>query len=1316
MRNMLNPRILGALLFLVMLGGTMAPSTSIAMMAPDTEAKAFLMQLRGAGLADAQSYTEILSIVKSEMAASSHVPEEIERFAALLEVMIAMEDIAPALEAGDIEAAMGALTAAKILAESGLGPDADRLVPGFEEAFLAFADLESTKKVRLQEAESTMERVADRQTSSLSPIGKGAEISVRADEKVATALETVDANREVVVAAYGLDAESALAQIQTSLEDALSALEDARVAAESVLADATTVLNAANAATASLSNLTTARPANSSASPEDNATATVTDTVEGLNVTTGPYESPKVWTSQNDGAGSGLDADRLDNMSSEDFLAHIQEVADNLTEARAELNNVQLAEANAHAELREAIANESSARANAAQESLNLLAAERAARESEVEQLSATLAGEAAARASGDDALDARIDALLSGQGDAAWNAVLARDGAGTGLDADKLDGLESSAFAKRDGAESYTGKRTFLDGAVVRESLTVHDGLTVMSGLEDRAPAPGGIWTQNIAHSGGAFNGTFRLAVVSIVDGVESQPNVLTRTLSPGVAIIVNGFTPANTYRVYYAPEGNSPTAYDGARWFRSQYSLQFSSPSSFPETVSTVGGGPAAFSDRTLDVRGGVIATRFEGDGSSVRNVDAATVGGIEPSEFVRDAPGELAFSNRLYANGGLNVGTEGIQFPDGGHLTSGILFGEVDGNGGQVYRDTRYDVQRIAMTDEGLFDLIVTMYGGDVVALMSGLPEPVRDIIWGLGEVIEEVLKVIETIVTWIMKFLVAWIDEIVLAVNGSYCSFTVGSCDPYDPEDMIIKYATKPNAKLPTVKAGGVLPAQSGLSGFVADVFQKSLEEDEERQLGDAPGLFVIRRQGAVTGTWAFASASLPGVDATVLPPNMFRSRGILAADGLPIGENDFVVMITRGFAGIPIPSAVGFSFMTTIMAAPYVSEFTGYEVKGNTVSAFYTDPNGDVSAKVNGGAFQAMTPAGGNRQSLVVPGGIFDGDTVAFQATDQGGSLADTGQYTVDVPFQLEVTSTARQGSGNNAYLTVYAESGHRISTLQVERQATGSLTNLARQAGWDSNGRQAFGHTVPFNHGDIMRMVAVSASTGELVESGWFVVLRDKDGVGVEPVVTSPAQFLDIDYTKLGGTGRVDVSLDAVYGVTDLKLRIPGEPAVAMVKGAGGETWSINRALTNNSLIYFEATTIVADIHESAVYRIEIHAAEAWAFETFSPILVNLDWHWEPYNCWDGGCYWNYFLRTFVESPRFPVDTVRAMDITLYDDYPDYRSYYVLQKDLDGSFVWAHPNGKYNLYEGDKFAILVESGDLEWELIYKIVGGQMVRQ
>lgn len=101
-----------------------------------------------------------------------------------------------------------------------------------------------------------------------------------------------------------------------------------------------------------------------------------------------------VWTSCNMGFGSGLDADTLDGLSSEAILLKVDE--------------------------------------------------ERAAR-------IAALAAEESVRAGGDDALMARLETEAALVPDTAWGAVLARDGAGSRLDADLLDGLDSARFLRSD-------------------------------------------------------------------------------------------------------------------------------------------------------------------------------------------------------------------------------------------------------------------------------------------------------------------------------------------------------------------------------------------------------------------------------------------------------------------------------------------------------------------------------------------------------------------------------------------------------------------------------------------------------------------------------------------------------------------------------------------------------------------------------------------------------------------------------------------------------------------------------------------------
>lgn len=116
---------------------------------------------------------------------------------------------------------------------------------------------------------------------------------------------------------------------------------------------------------------------------------------------------PIVWTSDNDGAGSGLDADTLDGVDSAAFLDAVNDTANTF---------------------------------------------------------GAALQAETDARVAGDAALSSGIDALRSDVPGMAWSAVLARDGSGSTLDADTLDGLHAAAFLSAGGKAVDADKLDGLD------------------------------------------------------------------------------------------------------------------------------------------------------------------------------------------------------------------------------------------------------------------------------------------------------------------------------------------------------------------------------------------------------------------------------------------------------------------------------------------------------------------------------------------------------------------------------------------------------------------------------------------------------------------------------------------------------------------------------------------------------------------------------------------------------------------------------------------------------------------------------------
>lgn len=113
-----------------------------------------------------------------------------------------------------------------------------------------------------------------------------------------------------------------------------------------------------------------------------------------------------VWTSCNMGPGSGLDADTLDGLTAATFLG--------------------------------------------------LLDAEAAAR-----------AGGDAGLAAADEVLAARLDGLDLQVEGRAWRAVLDRDGAGSGLDADRLDGLDGAQLLRSDRDGTLRGSLRVEEGGV---------------------------------------------------------------------------------------------------------------------------------------------------------------------------------------------------------------------------------------------------------------------------------------------------------------------------------------------------------------------------------------------------------------------------------------------------------------------------------------------------------------------------------------------------------------------------------------------------------------------------------------------------------------------------------------------------------------------------------------------------------------------------------------------------------------------------------------------------------------------------------
>lgn len=195
-------------------------------------------------------------------------------------------------------------------------------------------------------------------------------------------LETARAALDKAVAELRTEAEM---QVEAAKAAATGQVEQASKAAAAKLAEAQTAVAGAqaevDAAKAQVEAACAATPhcaAAVAAATAAKADAEAAARAKAREALLAPPE--RIWTSLNDGAGSGLDADYLDSLSSGDFIKMVKD--------------------------------------------------------------------EAAARVAGDDAVRASIP-------DAAWSTVLARDGPGSGLDADTLDGVDAGQFVSKDAGGS---------------------------------------------------------------------------------------------------------------------------------------------------------------------------------------------------------------------------------------------------------------------------------------------------------------------------------------------------------------------------------------------------------------------------------------------------------------------------------------------------------------------------------------------------------------------------------------------------------------------------------------------------------------------------------------------------------------------------------------------------------------------------------------------------------------------------------------------------------------------------------------------
>ncbi len=1098
----IGSRTITTALLTILIAGTLAPSASAMVIQPDDDLRAFATALAASGFAEAEAIDEMLAAVEEAQRVSGVMPEEAEVLHSLLSLYSITFAVNASLATGNLDAAL--------------------------------ADLAKLRDGSASASHLGLEDATRRIEAAISKGTEAPELLAKARAMMGTVEESGDP----------LNADPA-------------SDDEERTVTKTIRAPRSTESRMA-------------RP-------------TIDENATGNGTAADPDIPAQPWTSVNDGEGSGLDADLLDGMSSEDFLQLINATNLDLADAEARLNKsydarAAVLEANlddvvvridAEISIREGAVVDLTERLDSLESQFNDridslvsvmgnqlrmhrddIAAVRSDLVATEEKLNATIAAEAATRAAGlsdiaatiadetsrlDDAvatlradldtmstrhealiseeralrerdftslreslddetaarttevarLDARIDNFQAQSADEMWETTLARDGSGSTLNADFLDGLDAATFLRRDKhTETVTGD-FFANGGTAGFKgsdliLKARGGGAGNNGGSGRALVDAGA-EGLIVNFGNDFGN------VRIQGPLTAEAALVAKT-----TLTVNG---------KLMPMGSVELQDNAGTKHVLEKSAQ-STGMSFRTLVNPTEGGSiftvrsSGLSERLAVEHEGVVRTSnpdiyvsaargegnvlsghkvwHQGNDGTDSSLDADLLDGFDASDFVREDQPQVKFMGPLTASGGitvdgtatftgdvnallgtLSVGSMGIRFHDGTVQTSGVMLGEITSSGAKVFDDARYEVSRFVLTEEQFLGLIIAMYGGEVeglagegadaaTALLQLLPAPIQEafewIIGAVGSIVEAIGKAVDFIRVNIIQF----INNIIGKINGLLedCSLCPSGWN------------------IPTITPPTSIGADAGtVFNFVAELAYKMIvnamkvDEDLGPQFGHRiPGLYRVDFTDSANATWSMVEATFPGVDATSLSNSLFQAFNVVDESGHEIQADDLIVFTTRSALGIPMPFPSGFRFLRTSLSTPFATEFRDFDVKANGASVFLPDPTkiiSGVDVQVNDGEWVPMTGRGDGKWTTDEE--FLDGDSVRFQARRAiaQSAVITSPPFDVHLPFDPIVEASYDASTG---LLTSKVFSGVPLADVRVKQMAEYNTPGMSKEA------------------------------------------------------------------------------------------------------------------------------------------------------------------------------------------------------------------------------------------------------------------------
>ena len=292
---------------------------------------------------------------------------------------------------------------------------------------------------------------------------------------------------------------------------------------------------------------------------------------------------PITWTSENDGHGSGLDADMLDGLHASDLLLPVENLS-------AIVEALEVALLGMLADLNASLAAEATLRQAGDRELANALARESATRAAAITHLTGLLqlldaratalegglANEIAERQAADSALATLLGThdhdgryYTKSQSDGRYLQVL-----GKAYDADRLDGLDSAVFLRRDTSGTLTGTLATTGDVVVQGAVYASNWLRTYGSTGWYSETYGGGWfmqdttwiraynNKNVYTGGEVQAGTLRsngdiianghiYAHSSSHIGDIAEPTLAAPDVGAGDVVVMDGFTPEGKLKV---------------------------------------------------------------------------------------------------------------------------------------------------------------------------------------------------------------------------------------------------------------------------------------------------------------------------------------------------------------------------------------------------------------------------------------------------------------------------------------------------------------------------------------------------------------------------------------------------------------------------------------------------------------------------------------------------------------------------------------------------------------------------------------------